>query len=70
LRQAKGRADCEESDMLEVVVAVVVVGIAGRKRGPYQLMLADFAAGKPPRQERSRRFNATAKEYLANHIND
>jgi len=56
--------------MLEVVVAVVVVGIAGRKRGPYQLMLADFAAGKPPRQERSRRFNATAKEYLANHIND
>jgi hypothetical protein len=35
LRQAKGRADCEESDMIEVVVVVVVVNTTGRKRVGY-----------------------------------
>jgi hypothetical protein len=32
LRQAKGRADCVESDMIEAVVVVVVVVAIGRKR--------------------------------------
>jgi hypothetical protein len=51
LRQAKGRADCEESDMIEGVFVVVVVDTAERKRVGY----TNVAGWTSPRESPAKR---------------